>query len=60
MGYPTRNVETTVFDDPQDNIQLEKSDLILKNSVVYDYSGVLDIAEEASISDKSSSSGKVD
>ena len=52
--------ETTVFSDPQDEIQLEKSDLILKNSVVYDYSGVLDIAEEDVISGKSASSGKVD
>ena len=52
--------ETTVFSDPQDEIQLEKSDLILKNSVVYDYSGVLDIAEEDIISGKSASSGKVD
>ncbi len=52
--------ETTVFSDPQDEIQLEKSDLILKNSVVYDYSGVLDIVEEDIIFGKSSSSGKVD
>jgi len=52
--------ETTVFSDPQDEIQLEKSDLILKNSVVYDASGVLDIAEEDIISGKSASSGKVD
>jgi hypothetical protein len=51
--------ETTVFSDPQDEIQLEKSDLILKNSVVYDYSGVLDIAEEDVISGKSSRSSKV-
>ena len=51
--------ETTVFSDPQDEIQLEKSDIILKNSVVYDYSGVLDIAEEDIISGKSASSGKV-
>ncbi len=52
--------ETTIFSDPQDEIQLEKSDLILKNSVVYDYSGVLDIVEEDIISGKSASSGKVD
>lgn len=52
--------ETTVFNDPQDEIQLEKSDLILKNSVIYDASGVLDIAEEDIISGKSASSGKVD
>jgi len=52
--------ETTVFSDPQDEIQLEKSDLILKNSVVYDASGVLDIAEEDVISGKSASNGKVD
>lgn len=52
--------ETTVFSDPQDEIQLEKSDLILKNSVIYDASGVLDIAEEDIISGKSASSGKVD
>jgi len=52
--------ETTVFSDPQDEIQLEKSDLVLKNSVIYDASGVLDIAEEDVISGKSSSSGKVD
>jgi hypothetical protein len=51
--------ETTVFSDPQDEIQLEKSDLILKNSVVYDYAGVLDIAEEDIISGKSASSGKI-
>ncbi len=52
--------ETTVFSDPQDEIQLEKSDLVLKNSVVYAASGVLDIAEEDVISGKSSSSGKAD
>ncbi len=52
--------ETTVFSDLQDEIYLEKSDLILKNSVVYDASGVLDIAEEDIISGKSASSGKVD
>lgn len=52
--------ETTVFSDPQDEVQLEKSNLILKNSVIYDYSGVLDIAEEDIISGKSASSGKVD
>jgi hypothetical protein len=52
--------ETTVFSDPQDEIQLEKSDLILNNSVVYDASGVLDITEEDIISGKSASSGKVD
>ena len=52
--------ETTVFSDPQEEIQLEKSDLILKNSVVYDASGVLDIAEEDIISGKSASSGKID
>lgn len=52
--------ETTVFSDPQDEIQLEKSDLVLKNSVVYAASGVLDIAEEDVISGKSFSSGKAD
>ena len=52
--------ETTIFSEPQDEIQLEKSDQILKNSVVYDYSGVLDIAEEDVISGKSASSGKAE
>ncbi|MBT8301344.1 MAG: hypothetical protein KJO63_08450 [Maribacter sp.] len=52
--------ETTVFSDPQDEIQLEKSDQILKNSVVFDYSGVLDIAEEDFITGKSASSGKAE
>ncbi len=52
--------ETTVFDDPQDNIRLENNEQILENSIVYDYSGVLDIAEEDIITGKSSSSGKVD
>ena len=51
--------ETTIFSDPQDDIQLEKSNLILKNSVVYDYAGVLDIAEEDIISGKSAGSGKI-
>lgn len=51
--------ETTVFSDPQDEIQLEKSQLILERSISYDYSGVLDIAEEASITGKNPSSAKV-
>ena len=52
--------ETTVFSDPQDEVQLEKNDLILKNSVIYDYAGVLDIAEEDVITGKAASSGKAE
>ena len=52
--------ETTTFSDPQDNLRLETSEQILENSIVYDYSGVLDITEEDVISGKSASSGKVD
>ncbi|MGB5499313.1 MAG: hypothetical protein WBM77_10325, partial [Maribacter sp.] len=46
--------ETTVFSDPKDEIQLEKNQEVLKSSVVYDYAGVLDIAESDIITGKSS------
>lgn len=50
--------ETTVFNDPQDGFQLEKSDQILENSVRIDYAGVLDIADEATLSGKYSKTSK--
>lgn len=52
--------ETTIFSDPKDDLQLEDSQLILENSVVDDYSGVLEITEESSISGKFSHSAKAD
>ncbi len=52
--------ETTIFSDPKDDLQLEDNQLILENSVVDDYSGVLEITEEASISGKFSHSAKAD
>ncbi|EAR01448.1 hypothetical protein [Maribacter sp. HTCC2170] len=52
--------ETTVFNEPQDDLQLEKSQQILENSISYDYSGVLDIAEEDSISGKYAGSAKAE
>ena len=51
--------ETTIFNDPQDDLQLEGSEQILENSIVYDYSGVLDIAEEDNITGRSSKTGEV-
>lgn len=51
--------ETTIFSDPKDDHQLEGSQQVLENSVVYDNAGVLDILEEANISGKYASSGKV-
>ena len=50
--------ETTVFNEPQDDLQLEKSESVLDGSVNLDYAGVLEIAEEASITGKFASSGK--
>lgn len=50
--------ETTVFNDPQDDFQLENSELVLENSVSLDYSGVLDIADEAVLSGKISRNSK--
>ncbi len=50
--------ETTVFSDPQDDLSLEKNEQILKNSVDIDYAGVLDIADEETITGKSSMTGK--
>ena len=38
--------ETTVYSDPQDDIQLESNQQILANSIVYDNAGVLDIFED--------------
>ncbi|MCK5440814.1 MAG: hypothetical protein KAJ23_02875 [Maribacter sp.] len=51
--------ETTIFSDPKDDHQLEDSQLVLENSVIYDNAGVLDILEDINISGKYSSSGKV-
>ena len=50
--------ETTVFNEPQDDMQLEKSESVLDGSVNLDYAGVLEIAEEGNISGKYASSGK--
>jgi len=38
--------ETTVYNDPQDDILLENSEAVLDNSIAFDKSGVLDIYEE--------------
>jgi hypothetical protein len=50
--------ETTVFNDPQDDLSLEKNQQILENSVDIDNAGVLDIADEDIITGKSSRTGK--
>ena len=44
---------TTVFEDGQDDIQLETSTTILENGINYDDSGVLDIYEENEVTSKS-------
>ncbi len=38
--------ETTVFSDPQDDVQLESNQQVLQNSIIYDNAGVLDIFED--------------
>ncbi|WP_339704881.1 hypothetical protein [uncultured Kriegella sp.] len=38
--------ETTVFSDPQDDVQIESNEQVLLNSIVYDNAGVLDIFED--------------
>ena len=49
--------ETTVFSDPHDDIQLESSEQVLENSVVYLNAGVLDISESDNITGKSAKAG---
>ena len=46
--------ETTVFENPQDSIDLELDTQTLESSIVYDNSGVLEILEEDVITGKSS------
>lgn len=48
--------ETTIFENAEDSINLEKSDKVLDSSIMYDNSGVLDILEEDVITGKSSKS----
>lgn len=52
--------ETTVFDEPQENLRVETNQTLLENSVLYDKAGVLDILDEATISGKSSLTGKAE
>jgi len=49
--------ETTVFSDPHDDIQLESSEQLLNNSVVFLNAGVLDISESDNITGKSAKAG---
>ncbi len=49
--------ETTVFSDPHDDIQLESSEQVLNNSVVYLNAGVLDISESDNITGKYAKAG---
>lgn len=50
--------ETTVFKDAQEDVKLETSQNVLDNSVVYDNSGVLGIAEQDQLSGKWSKSNE--
>ncbi len=52
--------ETTIFNDPHDDIQLETSELLLENSVVYLNAGVLDISESDNITGKYAKAGVVE
>ncbi|MFS4468231.1 hypothetical protein [Maribacter sp. 2210JD10-5] len=45
--------ETTVFEDPENDLSLETSPNVLESSVQYDKAGVLDIFEEDEITGKS-------
>lgn len=44
--------ETTVYNDPSEDVAVEKSESVLKNSILFDDAGVLEIASEASLSGK--------
>ncbi len=44
--YVSCSDETTIFENPEDNIDLETSQTVLENSVSLDNAGVLDIFEE--------------
>lgn len=50
--------ETTIYDEPKDNLRVETNESILENSVVYDKSGVLDILDEATVTGKTSLTAK--
>ncbi len=52
--------QTTVYSDPQDDIMLEENQAILEKSIVYDYSGVLDITDDSQITRKATGSAKLD
>lgn len=52
--------ETTVYDEPKDNLRVETNETLLENSVVYDNAGVLDILDEAVITGKTALSAKND
>ncbi|MDO1499002.1 hypothetical protein Q2T40_01185 [Winogradskyella maritima] len=44
--------ETTVYNDPSEDVAVEKSESVLKSSILFDDAGVLEIASEASLSGK--------
>lgn len=50
--------ETTVYDEPKDDLRVETDETLLENSVVYDNAGVLDIFDEATVTGKSSLTAK--
>ncbi len=52
--------QTTVYSDPQNDIMLEENQATLEKSIVYDYSGVLDITEDSQITRKTGGSAKLD
>ncbi len=50
--------ETTVYDEPKDDLRVETNETLLENSVVYDNAGVLDILDEATVTGKTSLTAK--